>query len=364
MQTTDSTEASENRALWLNEVAQAASLVLQQTERLQFQSYLVGVAGAASDRPRARFIKRALGIQLYETWQAQKQIDFETPDLIFEVHAATELQPLRVTIHRRAVFLYGRYRKLARGLSQCRWFAARQPGQKRARIAAASVQELIGIPARESFDCPRLPLLHGMGREDVDVLMLGLGRPFVLELPEPRLRQLDANALSAEIRERSAGQVEVSQLQLTNHRAPALVKALHPDKSYRATCVYEGPKPSTAELESALTALFEKPLEQRTPQRVAQRRADLIRPRSIRWATLTAEDDRSFTIDLRSESGTYIKEMISGDGGRTSPSLSALLARPCRCLTLDVLEIHCSDEQALRLHEPPADMLRPDQEPD
>ena len=36
---------------------------------------------------------------------------------------------------------------------------------------------------------------HGMGREDIDALCLGEGRPFVLELSEPRIRDIDLDEL-------------------------------------------------------------------------------------------------------------------------------------------------------------------------
>ena len=47
-----------------------------------------------------------------------------------------------------------------------------------------------------------------------------------------------------------------------------------------------------------------------------------------------------FVWEVRVESGTYVKELVSGDGGRTRPSLSEILAVPCTCKALDVLEVH------------------------
>jgi tRNA pseudouridine synthase 10 len=47
------------------------------------------------------------------------------------------------------------------------------------------------------------------------------------------------------------------------------------------------------------------------------------------WATLT----------LETESGTYIKELISGDKGRTKPSISEMIGVPCNVTQLDVIKI-------------------------
>ena len=42
------------------------------------------------------------------------------------------------------------------------------------------------------------------------------------------------------------------------------------------------------------------------------------------------------------QAGTYIKEFVHGDDGRTAPNVAALLGchEPAQCLELDVLEIH------------------------
>ncbi|MGB4611299.1 MAG: tRNA pseudouridine(54/55) synthase Pus10, partial [Methanothermobacter thermautotrophicus] len=42
---------------------------------------------------------------------------------------------------------------------------------------------------------------------------------------------------------------------------------------------------------------------------------------------------------IKGEGGLYIKELISGDSGRTEPSVSSVLGVPARCVALDVLEV-------------------------
>ena len=44
-------------------------------------------------------------------------------------------------------------------------------------------------------------------------------------------------------------------------------------------------------------------------------------------------------VDLITQHGTYVKEVLSGEGAVTVPSLAGLLELPCRCLELDVLAI-------------------------
>ena len=93
------------------------------------------------------------------------------------------------------VFLEGRYRKLSRDLPQTVFFCPDCKGHPRRRKKCArcegygkltkdSVQELIGWVAGKAFGT-RKHVFHGAGREDVDVRMLGKGRPFVVELVDP-----------------------------------------------------------------------------------------------------------------------------------------------------------------------------------
>ena len=79
---------------------------------------------------------------------------------------------------------------------------------------------------------------------------------------------------------------------------------------------------------------------QQTPARVAHRRADKARERWVEFETFDATDEPNvFTVRVRTQHGTYVKEAINGEDGATEPSLSELVGTPCRCIALDVLDI-------------------------
>ena len=42
---------------------------------------------------------------------------------------------------------------------------------------------------------------------------------------------------------------------------------------------------------------------------------------------------------IKTEGGLYIKELISGDNGRSTPSISEILENPTICKSLDVIEV-------------------------
>ena len=46
------------------------------------------------------------------------------------------------------------------------------------------------------------------------------------------------------------------------------------------------------------------------------------------------------TVEITAEAGTYVKEFINGDGGRTKGSLSEVYGNNLDVLELDVIKIH------------------------
>jgi tRNA pseudouridine synthase 10 len=94
---------------------------------------------------------------------------------------------------------------------------------------------------------------------------------------------------------------------------------------------------SLDDVKEALDRLEGAVIHQRTPQRVVHRRADKVRERRVIHIELVQAEDGRLLIDVIGEAGLYIKELISGDNGRTSPSFSELLGREARVENLDVV---------------------------
>ncbi len=243
------------------------------------------------------------------------------------------------------VYVRGRYRKEDRTLPQTRWPCRRCHGlgcdhcRGTGRTYPTSVEELVAAPFLDAAGAAG-SRFHGMGREDIDARMLGHGRPFVLEIVRPHRRGLDLAALGVEVNRRSAGRVEVLELAASDATEVVRIKEATPSKSYRV--VFRG-EVTEAKVNESLAFVAGRAIAQRTPTRVAHRRADRIRTRRILAARLVETVADRFTIELRAESGTYVKEWVEGDDGRTNPSLSELLGTPLTVDSLDVLEIHDRD---------------------
>jgi tRNA pseudouridine synthase 10 len=278
------------------------------------------------------------------------------------------------------VFIEGRYRKLTRDLPQTLFYCPKCKGrgcekcEGFGKLTRDSVQELVAWVAMPAFKARRNKF-HGAGREDLNVRMLGDGRPFVLELLKSKRPQVDLEVLAAEINRRNEGRLEIFDLRYSNKKRVVELKETRCCKDYRALVKVEpatGPIDATqvesaaapidtAQVDASLQALLERgriDIVQSTPTRVEHRRAMLDRHRWIEVLEVSRADaeadaeavsggENCWLVTLRSQHGTYIKEAISGDGGRTKPSLSEILEATCSCLELDVMAILPPEDEAL-----------------
>lgn len=244
------------------------------------------------------------------------------------------------------LYVEGRYRKLSRDLPQTVFFCPTCRGNERRRHGCAtcqgfgklsrdSVQELITWVLGKAAGT-RKSKFHGAGREDVDVRMLGSGRPFVIELEDVKVTAPNLAEVEATINARNPGRLEVTGLHWTQKGRVRALKEGEFAKEYRAVVEPDG----TPDLAALRARLGERiVLAQETPARVAHRRADMVRERWIELAAVTPQEGTRFEVVLRTQHGTYVKEAISGDNGSTRPSIGELVGAPCRCVELDVLAI-------------------------
>jgi tRNA pseudouridine synthase 10 len=280
---------------------------------------------------------RELGKLIYDL--LKKDVDFDHPQLVIMI----DLPKNRIDLQINPLFIEGRYRKLVRNIPQTKWPCRKCKGKgcKRCnytgKMYPESVEELISPSVLKAAGGSESKF-HGAGREDIDVKMLGMGRPFVLEIKEPLKRSLDLESLEEKINATAQGKVEVLSLKSSQKERRSLIKTSSTDtyKTYLARVeLDEAVNSSSLELLDSLNVI-----EQRTPIRVSHRRADKVRKRSVKKVTVKKIDSKILELTIDCEGGLYIKELISGDEGRTQPSVSSLLGTPARCVELDVLEVN------------------------
>lgn len=326
-----------------------AKKAIKKTSNLRFDTFLFGTKlGSKLTKKEEEFwakhgskhsesiksdINREIGKKIER--ETDKIVDFENPDLVLLLD--TEKQEIKLNIN--PLYIYGRYRKLTRGIPQSEWKCPVCRGEGCMRcddtgyLYETSIEQIISKPLLKQTDGEQT-VFHGSGREDVDVKMLGKGRPFVMEVKNAKNRKISLEKLKDSINDENNG-VEIRNLEFTNKEKVREIKQAKPPKVYRAKINSESDE---QEIKKALEELIETKINQKTPKRIS-RRPEKVRKRKVFDAELKKLKKNTAVIEFETEAGLYIKELISGDGGRTKPSLSSLLKEDLECQKLDVMEV-------------------------
>ncbi|XP_051559939.1 putative tRNA pseudouridine synthase Pus10 isoform X1 [Myxocyprinus asiaticus] len=243
----------------------------------------------------------------------------------------TTCTALDTTCLHNSVFIAGRYNKFSRELPQTPWVI---DGERRME---GSVEELIAAPLLFSFRADGFNF-SSSGREDVDVRTLGNGRPFTMELLNPHRAKFNTTEIRQlqETINQSSDKIRVRDLQIVTREATSRMKEGEEEKtkSYSAL-IWTHKVISSTDLEF-LGNIKDLKIAQKTPLRVLHRRPLAVRQRLIHSMSVSYLDTHHFTLKLCTQAGTYIKEFVHGDFGRTKPNLCDLMKTDADILELDV----------------------------
>ncbi len=328
--------------------------VLQELNMYEYSNFLVGVKIPLAVEEREDEFKALFQVDYGENMRNEfgrlvgrrilertgKKVEHERPEIVVLIDPIMEKVRLQIN----PLHIVGRYRKLVRNIPQSKWDCpdCRGKGCKECgwtgKLYPESVSEIIGRPSvvaaigeDHSF--------HAAGREDIDVRMLGAGRPFLVEIANPKRRFLDLERLQADINTYANGKLEVSDLRLTDKREIRKLKAADSvQKEYRVVVGFEK-MIKISELRHLETALTDVTIRQRTPKRVSHRRAILTREKYIYEIKAKKLSPRKAEMRIRCQGGLYVKELVTGDEGRTRPSISEICKNRAEPLELDVLNV-------------------------
>lgn len=337
----------------LNETKHFANIISNSLKKYEYDTFLVGskideeilekeqnllnYTNSEFSESIKNEINREVGKILEK--KLKKEVNFENPTIMAVVDTAFDSVSLQIN----SLYIYGRYKKFKRDIPQTKWFCkiCKGKGCKKCnytgKLYVTSVEELIAHKfLKETKGTSES--LHGCGREDIDVRMLGNGRPFVLEIKNPVKRKLNLSKLEKEINDKNRGFIEINNLRFSNKEEVNRLKHAEFNKIYRI--VIQGEKPINNEkLKKAVLALRGEKIGQFTPSRVAHRRANMVRKKYIYNCKVEQVHSNMAILTIEAQSGTYIKELITGDEGRTKPNLSEMIDNPCKVTELDVIEI-------------------------
>ncbi|KYM97355.1 PREDICTED: putative tRNA pseudouridine synthase Pus10 [Cyphomyrmex costatus] len=295
-----------------------------------------------------KFSRKNVDTLLMEITDEQLMQHFTISQIVPKTHVYVD----EILCSHNSIFIGGRYNKFSRKLSQTPWFIN---GEKKVET---SVQDLLCNPIAEMVKAESIKFLSS-GREDVDVRNIYGGRPFAIELLNPHMTNITnelLTCLTSSINQ-STKQVQItanlkvlSRFDLKKLKEGENVKT----KFYRALCVCRDVNGDLPQLE-CLNKLENIKIIQRTPLRVLHRRPLSPRTRIIykmraRWAkshelkkllsTAAESTDMFFVLDVKTQAGTYVKEFVHGDFGRTKPNLCDFLNTEVDIVALDVTGIN------------------------
>ncbi|XP_057261753.1 tRNA pseudouridine synthase Pus10 isoform X3 [Pezoporus wallicus] len=238
---------------------------------------------------------------------------------------------LEIQCNNGAVFVAGRYNKYSRSLPQTPWIIDGE------RKLESSVEELISEHLMAEFKADSFNF-SSSGREDVDVRTLGNGRPFAIELVNPRRIHFTAEEMKRlqQTINTSSDKIQVRDLQLVTREAIGRMKEGEEEKTKTYSALIWTEKAIQKEDIAFLDDIKELKLDQKTPLRVLHRRPLAVRCRIIHTMRSEYIDEHHFRLHLKTQAGTYIKEFVHGDFGRTKPNIGSLLNRTADILELDV----------------------------
>ncbi|MFN7105304.1 MAG: tRNA pseudouridine(54/55) synthase Pus10 [Pyrobaculum sp.] len=312
----------------LEDVEKYAEAVAKALEGLEYESFLVGTVVPRQVLEREAEIVKKFMLTTGESIKHEinrrvgrealrllgKKVDKHRPQVVVNVNVATG----DVAVTRNPLLVEGLYLKLSRQMSQVKKFG---------NVKTSLFERLQYI--REVFGGVDY-VIHAAGREDVDVRMLGSGRPVVIEVKQPTRYKAAVPPLVGKdlvfIPKKPTDRAEVRRLK---------EKAKVSIKLYRALVASD----RAVDDLSILSTLQGRAVTQFTPRRIKRRNPKSRRTRmvyEVAWRQITPH---VFELYIRCQGGLYVKEFIHGDGGRTTPSVAEVLNTYLDVLELDVLAV-------------------------
>jgi len=235
--------------------------------------------------------------------------------------------PTTVFVKSSPIFLSGRYVKTIRGISQKKDKCQKCSGSGCAicnymgASASNSVESIIGFRMLEitKGDTPKFSWLGG---EDKDSLVLGNGRPFVLQISNPKVRRLqthltiDENGVCAVLKQQSPR----LSFKLPSHFTTKTKITIQAEQDL--------PKQSLATL---LNVLENSEVSYQVKSKIARKKIYSLKAQQI--------DEKRFILTMIADGGLFIKQFVGGQD-YIEPSISKIVGIKCECVAFDILDVN------------------------
>lgn len=331
-------------------IDEIAKKISEKVKKIEFETFLIGSKVPDKIMKNEERIWEIIGIEFVESIKSEinrelgkrvkkltgKKFSSKNPDLTI----LTDLETETIKTQIRSLYVFGKYQKLVRGIPQTKWVCSRCRGkgceycEGEGKLYPTSVQEIIEKPLLKAAKAKKSKF-SGAGREDIDARCLDY-RPFVIELIKPIKRKIDLKKIEKQINK--SKKVKVKGLKFVTKDLIRKIKTERIDKTYLVEIEFTNPIEKNKL--KGLKVLTKEPILQKTPLRVIHRRVDKFRRRNVKKISWKVLSKKKLQLKIRAESGLYIKELVTGDEGRTKPNIAEILENKPKKIQLDVIKIH------------------------
>ena len=235
--------------------------------------------------------------------------------------------PAAVFVKSSPIFLSGRYVKTVRGISQTKDKCQKCSGSGCAicnyigASSSSSVEAIIGSRLLEitKGDNSKFSWLGG---EDKDSLVLGNGRPFVLQISNPKVRYLKTD------------------LTVDENGVCAVLKQQLPQLSFKLPSRFTTKTKITIQAEQDLTeqslatllnVLENSEVSYQVKSKIVKKKVYSLKAQQV--------DEKRFVLTIIADGGLFIKQFVGGQD-YIEPSISKIIGIKCQCVGFDILGVN------------------------
>ena len=232
-------------------------------------------------------------------------------------------------------YIFGNYIKLSREIGQTKF------SRDGVKFALTSIDEELKSYLKNIFGNSDEDLVFSAGgREDRDVRMLGNGRAFIYSVFNAKKHySLDFKEINRNLNN-FLTTVKVNGLRICDKKYFNTLKKAESEKIKIYTAVVWSKEEINKDICDKIGKVKDLLTNQITPLRVLHKRVLRTREKFIYEINLKEIINPHFMIiEIKASAGTYIKEFVNGDLGRTYPALCDIIGCECDILQLDVQDI-------------------------
>ena len=286
--------------------------VLDRDDQIRSKFKLKGINSIKGD------INREIGKRFGR--RTRTVVDYQNPDILFTLDFKKE----ECEIKPKPLFLSGRYTKNIRGIPQKQRSCERCKGKGCFECEFHGISEFDSVEGKiakfmyEKFGALQAKLTW-IGSEDEQSLVLGRGRPFFVKLTNPHKRKP------------RLGQ-EIPLDGIVIHDLKIIKKIPSSDIRFRSKVSMQ------VQTQNEIKSLHLRNLHKLEKQPIAiYENSGKRNQRNVSDIRYKKKSSNLFSISMKADGGVPIKRFA--DGVEVNPSLSSILANPCKCTVFDFYDI-------------------------